>query len=156
MVADYLKPNATRVAANNVNGEYMIIRFDHVKPALNVIHIYGQIEAEAGPEMVLEGWNLIQQELIKIEARQEAVLMVGDMNRAIGNDEHGVRGNKRKISPGGRLIRNLVSCGKFFLLNNMNSTKGGPWTRICPAGGRPSCLDLALASSNLMPHVKEM
>ena len=156
LVANYLKPNVTKVAANNVDDEFMITRFDHVKPALNIVHIYGRIEDKIGPKKVLEGWENIQQELLKIEARQEAVLMVGDMNKAVGSDEHGVRGNKSEISLGGSLIRNLVSSGKFHLLNNMNITTGGPWTRIYPAGGSPSCLDLALASDNLLPFVREV
>ena len=67
-----------------------------------------------------------------------------------------MEGNRREISYRGSLIRDLVSSGEYFLLNNLNLTMGGPWTRVCPGDGRPSCLDLAIGSANLKPHVRKM
>ena len=124
-VAAHLKQYATLVSQNNQHDEYMITRLEHVKPALNIVHIYGQNEGRSGPEKVLKGWTEILKELSSIEERNEVALLVGDMNRAIGNDELGVRGNSRKVSYGGQLVRDLVSTGGYILLNNLELTR--PW-----------------------------
>ena len=58
------------------------------------------------------------------------------------------------MSYGGGLIRDLISTGKYFLLNNLDLARGGPWTRVCPATGSQSCLDLAIGSTNLLPYVR--
>ena len=57
MVENSLKQHATKVAENNENDEYMIVRLEHVKPALNIVHIYGRIESRTKSEKVLEGWK---------------------------------------------------------------------------------------------------
>ena len=155
-VAEYLKPFVTMVSKDNEYDEFMVTRFEHVKPALNIIHIYGQNEGRAGPAKILEGWTRILTEINRIEARNEVALIVGDLNRAVGNDHLGVRGNKPKVRSGGQLIRDLVSTGEYVLMNNLSLTRGGPWTRVCPSDGKLSCLDLALASQALMPFIREM
>ena len=83
---------------------------------------------------------------------------MGDMNRAIGADEFGVRGNKEQVSHGGELIREqLLKTKEFVLLNNLSLTVGGPFTWV-QAGNESirSCLDLALVSSNLVPFIEKM
>ena len=105
---------------------------------------------------MLEGWTQVLQELGRIEARQEAVMIMGDMNRAVGCGKQGVEGNKSLVSYGGSMIRDLIGSGDYFLLNNMSLATGGPWTRICPGTGSSSCLDLVIGSSNLLPYVRTM
>ena len=138
MVSKHLKAFATKVSSNNKYDEYMVTRLDNVKPALNIVHVYGQTEGRAGRQQVLEGWTEILKELANIEATKELALLVGDLNRAVGGGELGVEGNSSKISYGGQLIRDLVSAGDYVLLNNLSLAVGGPWTRVCPG----SCLDL--------------
>ena len=156
LVADSIKQHCTKIAAGNDNEEFMIVRLEHVKPALNIVNIYGRVESRTGGEKVLEGWTEILKEVKKIEDRGEASLIIGDFNRAVGDGENGVAGNRPEISYGGRLIRELVSSGDFFLFNNHSITTGGPWTRICPGTGKGSCLDLAIGSSNLLPYVRRV
>ena len=156
LVADSIKQHCTKIAAGNDNEEFMIVRLEHVKPALNIVNIYGRVESRTGGEKVLEGWTEIVKEVKKIEDRGEASLIIGDFNRAVGDGENGVAGNRPEVSYGGRLIRELVSSGDFFLLNNHSITTGGPWTRICPGTGKGSCLDLAIGSSNLLPYVRRI
>ena len=108
MVANSIKCYATKIAENNNLEEYTIVRLEHVKPALNIMHIYGRIESRTRAESVLEGWTQILQELTRIEARQEAVLIVGDMNRAVGSGKEGVKGNTSQVSNGGSMIRDLI------------------------------------------------
>ena len=49
--------DSVKIAENNNLEEYMIVRLEHVKPALNVMHIYGRIESRTKSESVLEGWT---------------------------------------------------------------------------------------------------
>ena len=45
MVTNSIKKHATKIAENNNQDEYMVIRLEHVKPAVNLVHIYGPIES---------------------------------------------------------------------------------------------------------------
>ena len=157
-IKNSLKTNATKVVDDNENDEFMVTRLDHVKPALNIVHIYGRIEArEAGkPQKILKSWTKILQELRAIETRQEAVLVCGDMNRAVGCGPGGVLGNKSEVSYGGRLIRDLIATGDYHMLLNSSLAEGGPWTRVCPSTGSPSCLDLSIGSTNLLPFLRRV
>ena len=44
VVANYLKPNTVKVSEGQEHDEYIISRFDHMIPAINVINIYGEQE----------------------------------------------------------------------------------------------------------------
>ena len=55
-------------------------------------------------------------------------MIIGDMNRAIGSDEHGIPGNKDKVSYGGELIREMLKNEEYVLLNSLSLVEGGPWT----------------------------
>ena len=93
-------------------------------------------------------------EVKAIQERGEGILMIGDMNRHIGCGEYGVAGNSYEVSYGGKLIRELLQTDEFVLLNGLNLAEGGPWTWV--RRGDPSCrscLDLAIASANLVPYV---
>ena len=156
MIENSLRQHATKVAENNEHEEYMIVRLEHIKPALNIVHVYGRIESRTGSEKVLEGWKLIVKELNTIQSKKEAILIIGDLNRAVGDGMEGVVGNKSQVSFGGSLVRDLISSGNYFVLNNLSLTTGGPWTRVCPGNGRSSCLDIAIGSINLKPYVRMM
>ena len=42
------------------------------------------------------------------------------MNRAVGDDKWGVKGNKQTISYGGKLVRDLLENEEYILLNNLD------------------------------------
>ena len=55
------------------------------------------------------------------------------------------------------MIRDLIASEEYTLVNNLEITKGGPWTWQDPGNkDNKSCLDLAIASINLMPYIKVM
>ena len=79
---------------------------------------------------------------------------MGDVNRAIGNDEFGIKDNKSKTSRGGRLIRNFLMMKSYTVLNNLDSAKDGPWTWVDRQNNKiKSCLDLVIVSDCLVPYV---
>ena len=67
-----------------------------------------------------------------------------------------MRGNKKQISAGGELLReHLLRTGEYVLLNNLPMAEGGPFTWVEPGKEEVrSCLDLAIASANLLPFIK--
>ena len=155
VVANYLKPNTVKVGEGREGGEYIITRLDHVVPPVNIVNIYGQQESRTSKEEILESWIRLREDLLRIESCGEGILIVGDMNRAVGSDELGVSGNHSKVSHGGQLIRDMVQENNYVTLNNIAT--GGPWTWV--QRGKElvrSCLDLAYASRNLMPFIKCM
>ena len=85
-----------------------------------------------------------------IMIRGESVLIIGDLNRSIGSDEHGVKGNHDKVSYGGELVRGTLAEGKLILLNNM--AEGGPFTWVDLANPEnKSCLVLCDVFSRSVP-----
>ena len=82
-----------------------------------------------------------------IEDRGEACLLIGDLNRAVGAEPWGIKGNKTNISFGGQLVRDLLEQEEYILLNNLDLIEGGPWTWVSRSDpGIKSCLDLAIIS----------
>ena len=84
-------------------------------------------------------------------------MIIGDFNHAIGAGKFGVEGDMPKISPGGRLMRELLEDGEYLLVNNLEKATCGPWTLICRADGAiKSCLDLVIISADLEPYLSSL
>ena len=157
VIAEHLKPNTVKVGEGKEGDEYIIIRFDVTNPAINVINIYGQQESKTENDEIEKSWLRLLEDIKDIEDRNEAVLIIGDMNKAVGNDEWGVRGNKENISNGGQLIRNLLKTEMYILINNLDIVQGGPWTWIDRQDStRKSCLDLMIISVSLVPFISKV
>ena len=94
----------------------------------------------------------------EIVSRNEFCLLIGDLNKLVGCDEYGVPGNHPEVSPGGKLLRELLMTGKWFLVNGMGVevVEGAPFTRVDPATGTRSCLDLFVVSSSLRLYIKKL
>lgn len=93
-----------------------------------------------------------------IRAKNEFCLLLGDLNKLIGCDQWGVPGNHPEVSPGGKLLRELLATGEWILVNGLGESvvEGGPFTRVDPATGILSCLDLFIVSRELRPYVKKL
>ena len=87
------------------NKEFLVTRIDKFKPALNIINIYSKIEERMEVEEVLKSLGRIKREVTIKQDRYESCILIGGFNRAIGAGDFGVKGNKPKISPGGKLVR---------------------------------------------------
>ena len=83
----------------------------------------------------------MKKDLDKIKERDEDCILIGDMNKKVGNDEYGIKNND----------------DDYILANNLDSCTGGPWTWIDPANkDNLSCLDLVIVSVKLAPYIKEL
>ena len=104
-----------------------------------------------------KSWLRLMKDVKDIENRNEAILIIGDLNRAIGNDELGVKGNKSKTSFGGRLIRDLIKNHQYVVINNLDVAEGGPWTWVDRQDStRKSCLDIGIMSVSLVPFLTKV
>ena len=65
-----------------------------------------------------DGWNVILENINKIEKSNEETVIIGDLNKLIGDGEYGVEGNNPKVTFGGKLIHDLLRTEKFILVNN--------------------------------------
>ena len=131
--------------------EYLITRHSQFKKPVNVINVQGEQEGRSKNHEVEERWSKICQNLKVIEDRNEEVILIGDMNKLI------VQGNNSKVSFGVKLIHNLLSTEKYYLLNNSSKCAGGPFTREDPSDPNiKSCLSLVIISSGLEEYVEEL
>ena len=56
VVANYLKPNTTKVTEGREGDEYIITRFDVTLPAINVVNIYGAQEGTTERDDIEKSW----------------------------------------------------------------------------------------------------
>ena len=162
-VTDDLKPYAVKVKEGEDEDEFLITRLEHVTPPINIVNVYGEIESRCKVDEVQSRFDRLKKELDRLRINKEGCVLVGDLNKAVGADNLGVKGNKPTISYGGQLVRNLVDTKEYFLANNTPEAEGGPFTREEPGDvhlpwerRRKSCLDLILISTNLKPFYSSL
>ena len=136
--------------------EYLAVRLD-TKPSVVVVNLYGGQESKASNDKIKERWERLKKDIKSWHESGDLVLILGDWNIQIGNDEWGVEGNHGKVSYGGKLLRQMLQDenSDMILLNNSDKAVGGPWTREDPAdSSKKSVLDLAVCSRQLERYVK--
>ena len=157
IIANHVKHNTMKVTEGKEDNEYIVTRFDNTTPAINIINVYGQQEFRNSDVELEKSWLRMMKDVKDIEERNEAVFIIGDMNRKVGNDEYGINGNKPTISFEGNLIRNLIKGGRYILINNLDIVKGGPWTWVDRQdSSRKSCLDLGILSISMLPYLTKV
>ena len=158
-VANRIKQDAVCVAEADEEDEWLAVRYDHVAPALTIVNCYGEQEGSgrSNNQEVVARWGRLLKVLEAGRLRGDHVLLVGDLNKHVGNDHLGVPGNKSEVTTGGRMVRDLVEGGNWRIINALEEVvKGGPFTRRDPASGKESLLDLWVCTAGLAPFVKEM
>ena len=122
---------------------------------MNIINIYGESESRTSKQESESKWQEVVDEIKKIEQRNESILIIGDLNKAVGNDHLGVRGSHGKITRGGNYIRELIESENYVIVNNTNACEGGPFTRYDPSDPenieKKSTLDLAIVVKRIAP-----
>ena len=149
---------ALKAGEGSDTDEYLITRLSKFSPPLNIINVYEKVESRCTKDEIEERWCRLVAEVRKIENRKESFLLIGDMNRHLGDI---VRGNHEKISFGGKLIREfLKDTNSYSLLNNSNKVIGGPFTRYDPSkpsdDESKSVLDIIIASKDIEHLVDEI
>ena len=79
------------------------------------------------------------------------ILLVGDLNAHVGNDEYGIKGNHETVGPNGEQYRKFINNNNLNLMNNTDRCKG-KWTRI--KGDNKSILDLTITTEELKDKIE--
>ena len=146
-----------KVEEGEDNDEFMITRHGQFTKPINIINVYGEQEGRSKTFEIEERWLKVCNHLKVIENRNEEAIVIGDMNKLIGNGPYGVAGNNPKVTFGGKLIHKLLSTEKYSLLNNSGKCSGGPFTRVDPSDSKiKSCLSLVIVSNGLEEYVEEL
>ena len=95
---------------------------------------------------------------MNIEAKNESIILLGDLNRHISNNL--IKENHKKSTLAGRLLVEFVSGGDYVLVNSLDCVEGGPFTRFDrndPLNfDKKSTLDLVVVSSNLGKFIDKL
>ena len=149
--------HALKVKEGIEGDEFLVTKHSQFKVPINVFNIYGEVESRVKKCDIEDRWFRIVTELKRIELLGEHAVLIGDMNKHVGNI---IKDNHDKISHGGKLIRELLNTKKYVLVNSSNKVKGGPFTRYNPSNPNDnefkSCLDLIIVSRDLFKHVDEV
>ena len=159
-VKDEDKCNVIKTFEGENKDEILITRHSQFSPPINIINIYGETESRAKNSDIEDRWTRVLDRIAEIEANEENIVIIGDLNKSVGNGECGVEYNHCKVTFGGKSIHKLLAGGKYVLANNSKKCKGGPFTRYDPADPanekRMSCLDLAIISVDLSEYLVEL
>ena len=156
-VRNNLKPHTVKIKEGADEDEYLVTRLDNVKPALNIVNVYGGQESRMDNQDILESWGGLKSELEEIKERDESVILLGDLNRAIGAGKQGVPDNHQKVSYGGQLVRELLETDEYVLLNSSPQAEGDPWTWVSRANSKvKSFNNLVIVSADLVPYVSSL
>ena len=63
VIANYLKTNTVKVGEGKEGDEYLITRFDHTVPAINLINIYGEQEGRTPAIEIEKGWLRLKSDI---------------------------------------------------------------------------------------------
>ena len=100
-----------KVKEGDNDDEFLITRHSQFVTPVNVINIYGEQECRSRNDDIQKRWDRIMSEVIKIEAKNEWVVMLGDMNKHVGDI---IDGNHKKSNlwwtVGERSIGNRKVC----------------------------------------------
>ena len=65
--------------------EFLITRHNQFATAINVINLYGNVESRSSNDKIEERWTAIADQVKKIEAKGELLVLVGDINAHVGD-----------------------------------------------------------------------
>ena len=115
--------------------------------------VYGMIESRTEKSKIEEWYYVLEKQYVKYQDRK--VMIIGDINAHIGNDEYGVYGNSDEISHGGQILRNMTERRNLTIMNNEKLCKG-KWTREDRSNKTKSIHDLVIANENMADSVNKM
>ena len=144
------KDHAIVVSEGKDNNEFIVMRHSQFLKPINIINVYGDVESRTPVDEIDRKWEEIMLEISKIEARNENIILVGDLNKHLSSDMN----NQRKPSHGGKLVEELLNSGDFVLVNRTDKTIGGPENPNDES--KKSELDLVIISKSLFDFVLKL
>ena len=123
---------------------------------INLGTFYGKQESRCEIETIQSDYDDLLQVTHQFQIASEDIILIGDFNAHIGNDQEGIPNNKPEISRSGRLLRQFIKTSGLSIINKHPKCTG-LWTRVHNVNASEmSILDYALASRSLLPSIESM
>ena len=136
----------------DVENEQMWVKIKTPSMSYNMGILYGLHETRSNNEEIDRWFYKLESSIAKWT--DEPILIIGDMNAHMGNDDQGIDKNHNEINKNGKWWRNLIDRREIILINNTDMCTG-KWTRTS-ATGKKSILDLVLCNYQMCHSVKRM
>ena len=78
--------------------EFILTRHSQFTPPINILNVYGEIESRSNTKEIEERWGRLMKIVSRIKACNTSLVLIGDMNKEIGNGQYGVKGKQTKKS----------------------------------------------------------
>ena len=113
--------------------------------------VYGLLENQVDDETIERWFYNLETEIANCE--DEPLIIVGDFNAHVGNDEEGIPGNHNKVNRNGKKLRELMERRNLVIINSTECCKG-LWTRV--EGDKKSAIDFAICNESMMNRLHSM
>lgn len=133
------------------DSEQLWIKCNDKKWSWRIGTVYGLQESQVTEEETERWFYNLEREISNCS--DEPMLIIGDTNAHVGNDEDGIKGNLDKINRNGRKLRELVERRNLTIVNNTELCKG-LWTRVSETG--KSAIDLAICNEAMLMKLQNM
>ena len=142
------------VLVHKGEAEVLVVRLGHTTVPVTVIAVYGRVGATRDQSDA--EWDEIQTQFQLAKARGDLAVIVGDLNRQVGDY---IPNNKITVDHGGQVVRQQLDQKEMILLNaDREKVTGGPATWVRPGilNNQQSALDLWIACADLAPKVSTL
>jgi hypothetical protein len=82
-VVDEEKLYVVKTAEGSADDEFMVTRHGNFINPINVVNIYGEQESKVKDVDIENRWKRIYDEILKIESRKEACIILGDLTSTL-------------------------------------------------------------------------
>ena len=115
--------------------------------------VYGIANETTTNKEEIEEWHEELEETY-IKYANEKVIIIGDFNAHIGDDEEGIEGNLKKKNKNGKLLREFIKRQNLTIINKHQKCTG-KWTREDPKGTR-SIIDFVISNWEMNEIISSM
>ena len=133
--------------------EMMWVKLKVKEQSYIVCVAYGYAAESRVDDETIDDWYFMMEKGIS-KYQDEKVVIIGDLNAHIGNDEMGITENNSDINQNGRKLRSLVERRNLYIINGTTKCEG-TWTREDPSGSK-SILDYVIANENSIDNLENM
>ena len=118
--------------------------------------LYGQQESKHCIKELEEEYEVIEKSISNYTETNNKIILVGDFNGKIGNDENGITNGDISITTNGRRIRSMVRTLNLDILNKHAKCEG-KWTRVnTKNSNEKSIIDYAICSKTLSKDIMKV
>ena len=151
-VAIYYKENMdVKIVKKNAECETLWVKVKGRKDDLIIGGIYSPCEGNVSKTEISNFVRELEKDFMEIKVNEtNNILMLGDMNAHVGNDDQGINGNHDKIGTNGKEYRRFWRERELILCNNTEKCKG-KWTRVDK--NSKTILDLTVATTEALEKV---